>query len=82
MKKKITWFIVLLIVGIIVFFLGFIRFAVSSIPFQDPQYVPDSVIVKQMATIFVGKLVMLLGAAMSLGSIAGIVILGKKKEQA
>lgn len=64
MKKNSRLFITLLIAAIIIFFLGFVLYSVSSIPFQDPEFVAASIFEKQARDILVGKIVMLIGAAL------------------
>lgn len=74
MNKKKVIFIILSIVSIIIIFFGFLQYAVSSIPFQDVQYVPASVLAGQAVKILVGKVVMLVGCGLLVGSVIGTIV--------
>ena len=68
-RKQPLIFIAFIVVGILLFFLGFGRYALASMPFQDPEYVPASALAKQANDILVGKIMMLIGVAMGFGAV-------------
>lgn len=69
MKKQTLIFIIFIVIGILLLFLGFGRYALASMPFQDPEYVSANILAKQANDILVGKIMMLLGVAMCFGSV-------------
>lgn len=81
MNKKKVLFIILAVISVFVFIFGFLYFSVVSIPFQDPQYVPDNAIVRQAAEILVGKVAMLAGVGLFIGSVIGATVTGKKVDE-
>lgn len=87
MKKKDKIFVVglvlIFILSMVIFGLGFGLFAVASIPFQDSQYVTQSALDKQARDILIGEIMMLtgaglLGVSVMVGGIAGVIAIAKK----
>lgn len=69
MKSKKIIFALAIIVSIILVFIGFVWFAVSSIPLQDADMAPASAIAQQNFNIAAGIVMMIVGAVAFIGSI-------------
>lgn len=78
MKKMIITYVILAIVAIIaivVTVFGFGLFSVAAIPFQDPQYVPASALVRQNVEMIIGAITMTSGiVAFAISVVVGVVV--------
>lgn len=81
MKSKNWIFVLLIVIGVIFAFFGFVMYAVSSIPFQDIEQVPDMALMRQQVKIISGLIMMLGGSLTSVISIISLVISKKRNKK-
>lgn len=79
MKKKTLLFILILVAAIVIFLLGFGRYAGASIPFQDQEMVPVGVLEKQANDLRIGKILMMLGGVLFFGDVLVRILIRRKK---
>lgn len=81
MKSKNWIFVLLIVIGVVLAFFGFVMYAVSSIPYQDVNLVPDIVLMRQQVKIISGLIMMLGGSLTSVISIISLVISKKRNKK-
>lgn len=69
MKKHTAKFVLLIFTALVIIFIGLVRYASASLPIQDPEFAPASVLIKQNRDILIGKVLILIGMVIFAGSI-------------
>lgn len=69
MKKNTAKFVLLIFTALVIIFIGLVRYASASLPIQDSEFAPASVLIKQNRDILIGKVLILIGMVIFAGSI-------------
>lgn len=79
-NKNVVIFVIFLIISILLLIWGFGLYSLASLPFQDLTLVPEHVLAKQAREVLLGKVMMIVGAVLLVGTIMMKVIRGRKNK--